>query len=126
MQVSRQHDAPAALFLGKEPRYPMDWSLDGPYNWSGCCGEQKIISCPCPDLKPDRLDMDSIENQRIRGIHIQTNGKQEADVTSLISLFKSKEITLETLFVFRSTKIEEKHRYINADFSSRSQDFLRT
>ena len=56
MEVSGQRHAPATLCpsphpLGKEPRYPLNRSLDGTQSGSGRFGEQKNL-LPLPAIEP--------------------------------------------------------------------------
>jgi hypothetical protein len=49
MEVNGQLYVPATLLLGKNSHYSLYRSLDGPWSWCGCCGEE--------------IDLASAENQ---------------------------------------------------------------
>jgi hypothetical protein len=44
MEVSDQLHTPAAVLLGKGPRYPLYRRLGGSHKMSGCYGEENVLS----------------------------------------------------------------------------------
>jgi hypothetical protein len=43
LTVSGQLHALVTLLLGEVPHYPLNRRLDGPWDWSGCCGEETPV-----------------------------------------------------------------------------------
>jgi hypothetical protein len=56
MEMSGQLQAPAALFPGKSPWYPLDRRVGGPQSRSGHGGEEKN-SQPPPEIEPQNPDL---------------------------------------------------------------------
>jgi hypothetical protein len=55
MEVSDLNHTPAALSLGKSPRYPLDRRLDGIQSLPGLGDEKKkSLSSPYPECNPGR------------------------------------------------------------------------